>query len=263
MRRNFIFWGIILVVFGGIFVWDGFDLLPGNPLEYLWLLFLIILGSWIVISSFWKPYRGESKTISVGTQGAQRAKIQIAHGAGHLTINSGAEKGNLLTYSSQRTIHKEIKLLYDFLDVRLSPDSEIIPLAGLSESLNWDIKLCEEIPLSLIMETGASQTTADLSKLNITDLKLSTGASTTSITLPSIPEHAKVSINAGIAAINIQIPTNVAARIRVKDGLSSLSINKDRFVRLDDNTYQSHDFTQHANRTDIRIEAGLGSITIK
>ena len=44
MRRSYLFWGVILISFGSIFILDGINLLPGNPLEYLWQVFLIILG---------------------------------------------------------------------------------------------------------------------------------------------------------------------------------------------------------------------------
>jgi hypothetical protein len=250
------------MLFGGIYILDGLEILTGNPLEYLWIIFLIFLGTWIIINSLWKPNRGMIENSSIGLRGANRGTIRISHGAGHLNINSGAGEGDLITYSSRGSINKKIIETNGLLDVRLSPDSDILPMVGFSETLNWDLKLSEKIPLYLILETGASQTTADLSKLNIPDLKLSTGASSTSITLPSMPERADVSINAGVASLNLKIPTNIGARIRVKDGLTSLNIDKDRFIRVDENTYQSLDFNQQSQRTEIKIEAGVGSITI-
>jgi len=291
MRRSYIFWGVILISFGGIFILDGINLLPGNPLEYLWQVFLIILGTWIIINSCRKTKDEKTEYFSIALQGATQAKIRINHGAGLLNINSGAKKGELLTYSSMGTIQQYTRqgllninsgakkgelLTYssigtiqqytrhdgDFMEARLSPGSDIIPLLGLAEGFNWNIQLNNEIPLSLILETGASQTIADFSDLNITDLKLSTGASTSTIVLPSIPNKSEVSVNAGVASLNIQVPVNVSARIRVKDDLTSLSIDKDRFTRIDANTYQSQDYSYGAHQTEIKIEAGVGSITI-
>ena len=262
MRRNHLFWGIILVSFGGIFILDAIDFVPGNPLEYLWQVFMIILGTWIIINSYRRPRYEKYEYTSIDLEGATRAKIRINHGAGHLNINSGAKKGDLLAYSSMGTIQQYIRRDNEMLDVRLSPGSDIIPLVGLAEGFNWDFQLSKEIPLSLILETGASQTHANLSDLNITDLKISTGASTSSIILPSIPERSDISINAGVASLNIQIPSNVYARIRVKDGLTSLTIDKDRFSRIDANTYQSQGYDLGTHRTEIKIEAGVGSISI-
>jgi len=262
MRRSYLFWGIILVTFGGIFILDGINLLPGYPLEYLWQVFLIVLGAWIILNSLWRPKGEKTEYSSIALHGATHAKIRINHGAGHLKINSGAKKGELLTYSSMGTVQQYVRQDNEFIEVRLSPGSDIIPLVGLGEGFNWDLQLGNEIPLSLILETGASQTYANLSDLNITNLKLSTGASTSSIILPSIPKRSEVSINAGVASLNIQIPANVSARIRVKDGLTSLSIDKDRFTRIDANTYQSPEYSFGTHQTEIKIEAGVGSITI-
>ncbi|MFH2037934.1 MAG: hypothetical protein ABIJ65_00710 [Chloroflexota bacterium] len=262
MKRNNLFWGIILISFGGIFFLDAIDILPGYPPEYLWQIFLILLGSWIILNSYWKPKyeKYEHKTIALA--GATRAKIHINHGAGLLNINSGTTKGDLLTYSSMGTIQQSIRREIETLEVRLSPGSDIFPLLGFAEGFNWDLQLSEEIPLSLILETGASQTNANLNDLNITDLKLSTGASTSSIILPSKPERSNISINAGVASLNIHIPTNVDARIRFKEGLTSLTIDKDRFTRINSNTYQSQNFDFGTHRTEIVIEAGIGSISI-
>ena len=263
MRRSYLFWGVILISFGSIFILDGINILPGNPLTYLWQVFLIILGAWIILNSRWKPRDEKTEYSSIALQSAVRAKIRINHGAGNLKIKSGAKKGDLITYSSMGTIQQYTKLVDDLLEVRLSPNSDIIPLVGLGEGFDWDLLLSDKVPTELIIETGASQSFVDLSDLNITDLKLSTGASSSTIILPAIPTTSKVSINAGVASINIQIPVNVSARIRVKDGLSAFTIDKERFSRIDANTYQSQDFSFGANRTEIKIEAGVGSITIQ
>jgi hypothetical protein len=262
MRRSYLFWGIILVSFGSIFILDGFNLLPGNPLEYLWQVFLIILGAWIILNSRWRPKSEKTEYSAIALQGATRAKIHINHGAGYLNINSGANNGELITCSSMGTIQQSVRQDNGALEVRLSPGSDIIPLVGLAEGFNWDLQLTNKIPLSLILETGASQTNANFSDLNITYLKLSTGASTSKIVLSSIAERSEISINAGVASLNIEVPANVSARIRVKDGLTSLSIDKDRFTRIDANTYQSQDYSYGTHLTEIKIEAGVGSITI-
>jgi hypothetical protein len=263
MRRSYIFWGIILVSFGSIFILDGINPLPGNPFDYLWQVFLIILGVWILLNVLWRTKGEKTEYLTIPLQGATRAKIRINHGAGSLNINSGTKDGELLTCSSMGTVQQYSSLVNGILEVRLSPGADIVPLVGLGEGFNWDLQLINRIPLSLILETGASQTYANLSDLNIPDLKLSTGASTTTIVLSSIAESSNVSINAGVASMNIQVPENVSARIRVKDGLTSLSINKDRFPRVDANTYQSQDYSYGIKRTEIKIEAGLGSITIQ
>jgi hypothetical protein len=70
-------------------------------------------------------------------------------------------------------------------------------------------------------------------------------------------------VEAGAASINIRVPEATAARIRVKQGVTALNIDMNRFPQLDSGIYQSSDFDISPNRTEIVVEAGLGSITVK
>jgi hypothetical protein len=70
-------------------------------------------------------------------------------------------------------------------------------------------------------------------------------------------------LEAGAAAINITIPQGVAGRIRIKEGLTSLNVDTSRFPQVDSRLYQSSDFDTAADRAEVSVEAGLGSITVK
>jgi hypothetical protein len=102
----------------------------------------------------------------------------------------------------------------------------------------------------------------DLSDLNVTHAKLETGASTTHLTVPA-RGVSLLDIEAGAATIEIRVPEGTAARIRLKEGLTSLNIDRDRFPQLDGGLYQSAGYDQSANRAEINIEAGLGAVTFK
>jgi len=262
MRRNYLFWGIILVVFSAIILLRSFKVLPGDSLSYLWQVFLIILGCWIIVNSLWKPNHQDTENTSISLKGAVKANIRINHAAGKLNITSGAMGGELLSCASSDTLQQKTRLNGDTLDVRISPVPNVVPFIGFAEGFNWNIKINKEIPISLIIETGASQTIADLTELNITVLKLSTGASSTSILLPSKPERSFVNINAGVATLDLTIPTNVAAQIRIKDGLSALNINKARFFLTNRNHFETQEYSLSNTRTEITIEAGISSISI-
>lgn len=262
MKKSNIFWGAILILAGGIFFLNGKNMLPGNPLDYLWQVFLILMGGWIIINSQWKRKNFDGEIVSIALNGAKQSRIQINHGAGRLNINSGTNKGNILTYSSEGTIQHYTSYVGNNLDVRLSPTSNILPLVGLGEGFNWNLRLNDEIPTTLIIETGACNAYLNLIDLKITDLRLSTGVSKSTILLPSTIQRSKVLINAGVASLDIHIPKNIKARIRIKEGLTSLSIDKNHFIRTGVNSYQSIDFNNSEYQTDINIESGVGSITI-
>jgi hypothetical protein len=60
----------------------------------------------------------------------------------------------------------------------------------------------------------------------------------------------------------VNIPPGVAARLRTRGGLSSIQVDEMRFRRMGD-VYQSDDYETAANRADIDIEMGVGSVTVR
>jgi hypothetical protein len=68
-------------------------------------------------------------------------------------------------------------------------------------------------------------------------------------------------VSSGAASVNIRIPQGVAARIRWRGGLSSINVDPSRFPRFGD-TYQSPDYDSAANKVDLDVEMGVGSVTV-
>jgi hypothetical protein len=81
----------------------------------------------------------------------------------------------------------------------------------------------------------------------------------------TVPAHgvSLLDVEAGAASVNIRVPEATAARIRVEEGVNSVSVDTNRFPRLDSGIYQSSGYDTAADRADINIEAGLGSVTVK
>jgi hypothetical protein len=129
------------------------------------------------------------------------------------------------------------------------------------ESLDWDIRLNRDIPLSLKIDSGASASILDLSDLKVIDLDIDTGASSTELTLPANAGNTHVDIDTGASSLKVSIPSGVAASIRIKSGIASVKINP-RFPLLDGGLYQSTDYSTAANRVNMTIDAGVGSIEV-
>ena len=70
-------------------------------------------------------------------------------------------------------------------------------------------------------------------------------------------------VEAGAASVNVRVPDVTAARIRVKEGVMSVNVDTNRFPQLDSGIYQSTNFDASQNRTEINIESGVGSVTVK
>jgi hypothetical protein len=114
----------------------------------------------------------------------------------------------------------------------------------------------------LALEVGASENRLDLAALRVTDLSIKTGASSTTLTLPAQAGHTRVQIESGAASIRAEIPPGVAARIRGTMGVGTLNVDTTRFPRRG-GEYVSDDFETAANRVDLTVEGGVGSVDVR
>ncbi len=265
MRRNQLFWGVVLLLLGGLLLLDQMGVrFPGNlgPLEIFWPTILILLGVWILLGSF---LRGnvETEQASVDLQGAREARLRINHGAGELKLHSGAGAGELARGSFSGGLDQRVNKNGDRLEVRMKPARDFLdfPFFGPRVRLDWDIALNPNIPLALSIEAGANKSDVDPHDLNITDLKFETGASETKVTLPS-QGRLRADFDLGAASLEIAVPEGVSARIRASVGAADLKIAESRFPRTG-NIYQSPDFDAATNAVDMTIDAGAAQIRVR
>jgi hypothetical protein len=126
----------------------------------------------------------------------------------------------------------------------------------------WRYQITQAVPVTLKIDAGASKLDIDLRDVLASHIELETGASSVNMTLPARGASI-LDVEAGAASIKIRVPDSIAARIQVEEGATAVNVDTTRFPRLDSGLYQSADFDSATDRTDINIEGGLGSITIK
>lgn len=262
MRRGNLFWPTLLIAAGVLLLLNNLGILRVNVWGLIWPLALIAFG----VSVLWRALfrRGiETEHAVVPLNGARRARVKIRHGAGKLQIYGGAGGLNLAEGDFGGGMELDTRHVGDDLEVEMSlPNVVFTPSDMFSGgSLDWSVGMNREIPLMLDLETGAGKLELDLTDLQVTDLRLSTGASSTQVRLPAQAGQTRVDLSSGAASIVLHVPQGVAARIRTKGGLSSVKIDEHRFPRLGD-TYQSPDFDMATNRVEVFAETGVGSIEV-
>lgn len=265
MRRNQLFWGVILLLVGGLMLLNSMGItLPGGmrPMDLFWPAALILAGVWILFGVFLRG-RIDVENANIDLQGAREARLKITHGAGELKIHSGAGAGELARGSFAGGLDYKSNRNGDRLEVRMRPARDFLdfPFFGFRAQLDWDIALNANVPLALTIEAGANKSSLDLRDLNVTDLKIETGASETTVTLPS-RGRLRADFDLGAASLDIIVPEGVSARIRASVGAADLKIAESRFPRSG-NVYQSPDFESAANSVDMTIDAGAASIKVR
>lgn len=261
MRRSSLFWGLCLLIAGTLFLLENFGILKVNVWNVLWPLFLIFLGVWIIAGRYFKSSM-QDEFVNIPLEGAARAKFYIKHGAGRLNIRSGTDAGYGIQGSFSGGLNFQTQRIGDSLDVTMKSKDLDFPIFFTPDHLfDWTFGLTKDIPLSLKLEMGANEAQIDLRDANVTDIELGTGASATEITLPSQSGFTQVDVHSGAASLKLNIPQNVAAKIRLTGGLSSANIDQTRFPKGMD-SYRSPDYDSAINKVDLNIEMGVGSVTV-
>lgn len=260
MKRDNLFWGIVLILLGLLFYLQARGLVT-NVFRYFWPLMLILVGGWIILSVYWRPAAGSDETFSIPLESAQRVNYRFSHGAGQLDISGGAPAGQAIVGTSAAGMNRRSYLNGDQLDVRVEAGPSFMPFFGPNEGV-WRFQLPQDVPVSLTVESGASYQNIDLADMLATRLALKTGASSTNVTMPS-RGASLLDVEAGAASINIRVPEVTAARIRVREGVMAVNVDTNRFPRLDSGFFQSANFDTAQNRTEIHIESGVGSVSVK
>jgi hypothetical protein len=255
------FWPLALIALGVLFLLDNLGWLPGNAWGYIWPLLLILMGLSLLLA--WRT-RPEPVEESVSLEGAQSAAIRLNHGAGELAVRGGVEAGLLYAGTFHGGVDKRVDRHGGRAEVRLSANASGLafwpgPWAGRSQ--DWDLRLTDDIPLDLELDSGASRTRLDLTSLRVTNLRVKTGASDTDIRLPERAGRMRARIEAGAAAVTVHVPPGVAARITGGMGLGAVSVDTRRFPSRG-GLHESPDFASAEHSVEIDIQGGVGSVSV-
>ncbi|MBI3163228.1 MAG: hypothetical protein IPG44_10365 [Anaerolineales bacterium] len=261
MNRNQLFWGAALLLVGGLMLAGemGVRLPNGNSLMSLfWPLLLIGLGGWVIASVFFRGTH-ETESARIDTQGAHEALVRIDHGAGEFRLHSGSSGNDLLNGTFAGGLESNVSRNGDRLEVRLRPANDFFPLPpfGFHNQRDWDVSFNPSIPSRLDMNMGANKSVIDLSDLTITDIKLKSGASETTMTLPA-RGRLTADFEIGAASLTIIVPEGVAVRASAAMGAGDFSMDRTRFP-----SKESPDFASAVNAVDIHVRGGAASVRVR
>jgi hypothetical protein len=262
MRRGEVFWGLLLVVLGGLFLLKAAGYIGGDVFSWFWPLFIIAAGAWVLLGGVGR--RGASRqaeSFSVPLQGAREASLSIEHGAGQIELGSGAHAGDFLTGIIGAGMKHSAHLSGEKLEVSIEAGPSFIPFIG-PEGGVWQYHLNPDVPTSISIHSGASRLDLDLAGLRITRFSFEGGASNLNLTLPARVESTLVDIQAGAASIELRVPQGVGLRFRTKS-VGSLSVDEGRFPRRETGVYQSADYDLAEYRADVAVDGGATSIRVR
>lgn len=266
MRRTGLFWGLVLILLGTLLLLRSLGIIQIDVWGLIWPLAIILFGASILWGAVGRRQGFETQQVSIPLQGANNAEVKLNYGAGHLAVNGNAGSGEIASGSFEGGLDHSEQLAGDTLRVKLQmpePDWFGFPWAWQNYRRDWRLGLNTNVAYSLLdISAGASDSELDLTNLRIAKLKLSTGASSTKIDMPANAGFTEAEIGAGAASVSVRIPTGVAAHIRFRGGVATVSVDPNRFPNRGGD-YESPDYATAVNKLDLRIDAGAGSIDIR
>jgi hypothetical protein len=212
IKSSHFFWGGILILLGGLFLVDSLGILEINLWGIFWPLLLILFGLWVLLGYFMRGSPVKAEESAVPLEGARQALIRLNHGAGRLVLGPGAGPMELVSGSFGGGLSTRTRQDGDNFELTMRIREGGFPVIffpwfwGPHSYLDWNLRLTDEIPLDIRLNTGASDTRLDLTDLQVINLRVDTGASATDIKLPDGVAYTKVIVKAGAASVKLQEP---------------------------------------------------------
>ncbi len=262
---GFRYWPLLLILVGLEIIIGRQSIVGGLVILVLWVA-LVAGVLWLSFAQGGAPIAGgTTEQIAQPLGGIKSATVDLNIGVARTEVTAlGADSNDLMQGTCRHAEGTRVVKTYSVAgnEGRLALKEEglnfILGGAGVSR---WEIGLNPAIPIALRVNGGVGRATLDLAALNISSLNVDTGIGTLTITTPRTGVTT-MRVNGGVGSVMVAIPQGVAARIRVDSGIGATRVDQARFPKLGE-VYQSADYAGAANRIDIEVDGGVGSIDIR
>jgi hypothetical protein len=290
---NRAFLGIFTIAIGAIILMNNLDIYPFSfDIAVLWPLFIVFVGLSLfkkkniistavgsvitivcavlffssvasyTINSFHFVYQNNITPISIAKDvNLEKAEIELNVGPGRINVygvnSDKLIEGKLLTNIMKSEINQSITGTTQKVSISLLGKNGLMKENVLESQFN--IGVDENTPLDFVFNSGGSNNNVDLSEIKAENIKISTGASSLFLKLgDSI--NSNVVIEAGASSLNLDLPEDAGVQIKIESGSSSQELPG--FSLVNDDTYQSLNYSSKERKINIEITMGMASLKI-
>ena len=125
----------------------------------------------------------------------------------------------------------------------------------------WTINLNRTLPLSLNIDSGASDMNIDLSQVRTKDINVKTGVSRLDLKLGGSEDITTANIDSGVSSITVHVPNGVGVQLKLDSGLTIKNLAD--LSSTGDKLYESAGYNQSSHKSNIVGKLGLSSFTIE
>jgi hypothetical protein len=271
-RYRSIFWPILLIGIGIIWLLANLEIIPGVNWRILWrfwpfILIAIgldvifarrspILGALLgfatvalaILIMVFAPSLGLVTSTEISTDRftepvglTKSAQVDIELSVGPIAIDALSDSTQLL----DAEITHVGKILFESqgeeekkVTLQQEKDLTFNRFEWPEEDLDWDIGLNPEVPIFLELKGGVGDAELDLSELQITGIDVDLDVGGLNLTLPTMDDMYTVKVNGGVGEVRITILEGANLRLDLEGDVGDFVVNvpEDAAVSLDANT---------------------------
>jgi len=297
MKYKNLFWGVILIFLGVLYLLKKFDVIWFNwrDIISLWPLLLVLWGisllpikamlkliasllvvlamilliafnpvhwhsGWMWIGDFNKGRSVEYKQSESRADSNQYARLELDAVAGTYTINGITDK--LIDFKhvgDSGTYYMSTTVEDNRHHIRIGPERNRNKFI-LYQTHAVNIKLNPALSWDIDIDAGAAEIDLDLTPFIINDIRINGGAASVYIRLGKRSDNIDLMIETGVSSVVIKVPEEVACEVNS----DSFLISKDLpgFDKVSKSTYVSPNFSSAEKNISIRFESGISSLRV-
>lgn len=303
MKTKQIFWGLFFLSLGGLYLLEKYTAftIDSFGIGTIWPILLILIGLTVILrETKYKPYLSGASGIFLALviygfssnayyffsdeidwdlkhgytynqysedyeSETEECNLYLAGGLGKFTIEDTTDKlFNAETKGGLNDFRFTSNKDGNTADIKLRA-REDVEISDFKHDLRSkvDISLNNKPVWNITLETGASDMYLDLNEYKVKNLDLETGASKTKIKFGDKYENVDLSVDMGVAKLEVYIPQNSGCKVRGDMALVSKDFND--FEKIDENgesVYVTKNYSSATNKIEIRANGGLSSFKI-
>ncbi len=276
-------WPVLIIAPGLNLVLSRRDARLGSGVA-LAALFGAVVAAWVMGPTGWDTTTYVYQQ-SVPRDSAEQSRIRMELPLGRVNIFGGSDptramEGEYSLHVGDRRVAVDSRIIGRVLEIDLES-----PLADRDWDIGdidtsegpweeWELGLSRGLETGVYFEGGVARLDLDMNELRVNDVDINVGVADIDLVLPTSAGRTEASLTVGVGDVDVEIPEGVAARIRIKGGVTGFSVDDDRFDHYSSHgdgfwvfgrnvEYRSPGYDTATNRVDIRIELGVGDVDIR
>lgn len=202
---------------------------------------------------------GESFSAPLGD--LKSARLVVSSGVSRLTVRAGDKMAKLYQARFEGSL-PDVKVKDGVVAIRY-PRRLWVMASLAKEQRKAEVMLSTAIPWRILIQGSASDVTAELGGLNLTELEINGGLSMISLELPVPSGVVPIRISGGASMISVRRPAGVAARVHLKGWASQFVFDDQTFNDVGNNVrLQSPGYKAGMPCYDIEVSSSVSMVTI-